>query len=172
MYLNVSLLENDMQRVIGRTTRVLGAMAALSLCMPVLTHTAQAAPKKNQAKKAKAKAKTSKTRTLPGGLKVTDLRVGTGAVARAGRTVTVHYRGTLTNGTKFDASYDRGEPFSFLLGGGQVIKGWDQGVAGMKVGGKRKLVIPGSLAYGPNSPTPAIPPNATLVFVVELLKVE
>lgn len=104
-------------------------------------------------------------------LVIEDLQEGTGEVAKAGDRVTVHYRGTLTNGTKFDASYDRGEPFTFGLGAGQVIKGWDQGVAGMKVGGKRKLTIPPSLGYGARGAGGVIPPNATLVFEVELLKV-
>ena len=104
-------------------------------------------------------------------LQIEDLQVGTGEEAKAGRPVTVHYRGTLTNGTKFDASYDRGEPLTFVLGSGQVIKGWDQGVAGMKVGGKRKLTIPPALGYGSRGFPGAIPPNSTLVFEVELVKV-
>ncbi|TAK57595.1 FKBP-type peptidyl-prolyl cis-trans isomerase [Patescibacteria group bacterium] len=104
------------------------------------------------------------------GLKYTDVTIGTGAVATAGKDVTVHYTGTLVNGTKFDSSVDRGEPFTFLLGSGQVIKGWDLGVVGMKVGGKRKLVIPATLAYGPNDYGP-IPGNSTLLFDVELLGV-
>lgn len=116
---------------------------------------------------AKAPAATGNVTTL----QKTDLKVGTGKEAKAGDRVTVHYRGTLTDGTKFDASYDRGDPFQFTLGAGEVIKGWDQGVAGMKEGGKRKLVIPGDLAYGPQGSPPTIPPNATLVFEVELLKV-
>jgi FKBP-type peptidyl-prolyl cis-trans isomerase len=106
-----------------------------------------------------------------GELKIDDVKVGTGAEAKPGQKVTVHYRGTLTDGTQFDASYDRGDPFTFTLGAGEVIKGWDQGVAGMKVGGKRKLTIPGNLGYGPNGSPPKIPPNATLLFDVELLKV-
>lgn len=106
-----------------------------------------------------------------GKLEKKDLKVGTGAEAKPGQMVTVHYRGTLTNGTKFDASYDRGEPFTFTLGQGQVIKGWDQGVAGMKVGGRRKLIIPSDLGYGPGGSPPKIPGNATLVFEIELLKV-
>lgn len=106
------------------------------------------------------------------GLEVKDAVVGTGAVATAGKTVTVNYSGAFTDGKVFDSSYSRGVPFKFVLGLGQVIPGWDQGVAGMKVGGKRHLVIPGSLAYGPNGIPGAIPPNATLVFDVELLKVE
>lgn len=100
-----------------------------------------------------------------------DLVVGTGVEAVAGKKVTVNYLGTLTSGTKFDSSYDRNEPFSFSLGAGEVIAGWDQGVAGMKVGGKRKLTIPPSLGYG-SADLDVIPPNSTLVFEVELLKVE
>ena len=106
-----------------------------------------------------------------GKLQITDSKVGSGAVAKAGQPVTVHYRGTLTDGQEFDASYNRGEPFTFNLGGGEVIKGWDQGVAGMKVGGKRKLTIPPALGYGARAMGNAIPANSTLVFEVELLKV-
>lgn len=105
-------------------------------------------------------------------LKVEDLKQGTGAEAVAGKKVSVHYTGTLVNGQKFDSSLDRGEPFQFTLGAGQVIKGWDQGVAGMKVGGKRKLTIPPQLAYGERGAGGSIPPNATLIFEVELLGVE
>lgn len=105
-------------------------------------------------------------------LQIEDIKVGTGAEAVAGKKVTVNYVGTLTDGTKFDSSIDRNQPFSFDLGAGEVIKGWDQGVAGMKVGGKRKLTIPASLGYGAAGAPPAIPGNATLIFEVELLKVE
>lgn len=106
------------------------------------------------------------------GLKIEDERVGTGAEAVTGKSITVNYSGTLTDGTKFDSSYDRGTPFTFTLGVGEVIQGWDQGFAGMKVGGKRKLTIPSELGYGANGAGSAIPPNATLIFDVELLKVE
>lgn len=104
-------------------------------------------------------------------LVIEDTQIGTGREAKAGDVVTVHYRGTLENGKKFDASYDRNEPFVFNLGAGQVIKGWDQGVAGMKEGGKRTLTIPPSLGYGARGAGGVIPPNATLKFEVELLKV-
>ena len=98
--------------------------------------------------------------------------VGTGVEAVSGKSVTVHYTGTLTDGTKFDSSKDRGEPFTFNLGAGEVIKGWDQGVVGMKVGGKRKLTIPSELGYGTQGAGGVIPPNATLIFEVELLDVK
>jgi FKBP-type peptidyl-prolyl cis-trans isomerase len=102
---------------------------------------------------------------------IEDLTVGNGDEAVAGKTVVVHYTGWLTNGTKFDSSKDRNDPFNFPLGAGHVIRGWDQGVAGMKVGGKRKLTIPPELGYGSRGAGGVIPPNATLVFEVELLAV-
>lgn len=104
-------------------------------------------------------------------LQLEDLKVGTGAEAKAGQNVSVHYVGTLTDGSKFDSSRDRGSPFQFRLGAGQVIKGWDQGVAGMKVGGLRKLTIPPDMGYGARGFPPVIPGNSTLVFEVELLGV-
>ena len=110
--------------------------------------------------------------TTASGLKYTDHNVGDGASPTTGKKVTVHYTGTLTDGSKFDSSVDRGQPFSFVIGVGQVIKGWDEGVLSMKVGGKRKLLIPPELGYGARGAGNVIPPNATLVFEVELLGVE
>jgi FKBP-type peptidyl-prolyl cis-trans isomerase len=107
--------------------------------------------------------------TTASGLQYIDLVIGTGATAEAGQTVTVHYTGWLENGKKFDSSVDRGQPFSFPLGAGRVIKGWDEGVKGMKVGGKRKLTIPSKLGYGAQGAGGVIPPHATLIFDVELL---
>ena len=109
--------------------------------------------------------------TLPDGLKYVDLVEGTGPSPLKGQKVTVNYTGTLQNGTKFDSSYDRGKPFGFQIGQSQVIKGWDEGLRTMKVGGKRRLVIPPALGYGAAGVPPTIPPNATLVFEVELLNV-
>ena len=109
--------------------------------------------------------------TTTSGLLIEELVVGEGDVAAAGQSVTVHYTGWLTDGKKFDSSKDRNDPFVFPLGGGRVIKGWDEGVAGMMVGGKRKLTIPPALGYGSRGAGGVIPPNATLVFEVELLGV-
>lgn len=109
--------------------------------------------------------------TLEGGLKIEDLKEGTGEEVKSGDTVSMHYRGIFENGEKFDSSYDRGQAFQTQIGAGRVIEGWDKGVPGMKVGGKRKLIIPGSMAYGPQGIPGAIPPNATLIFEVELLDI-
>jgi FKBP-type peptidyl-prolyl cis-trans isomerase len=111
------------------------------------------------------------TTTTPSGLIIEELVLGDGTEAVSGKRVSVHYTGWLTNGSKFDSSVDRNEPFEFGLGRGQVIRGWDEGVAGMKIGGKRKLTIPADLGYGAYGAGGVIPPNATLVFEVELLGV-
>lgn len=112
------------------------------------------------------------TTTTPSGLIIEDVIVGAGAEAAAGQDVTVHYTGWLTDGKKFDSSKDRGDPFEFPLGEGRVIKGWDEGVQGMKIGGTRKLTIPPALGYGARGAGSVIPPNATLVFEVELLGID
>ena len=116
------------------------------------------------------------TKQLEDGLKIIDQQVGTGTEALAGKNVSVHYTGWLNNngakGTKFDSSVDRGQPFNFALGAGQVIRGWDEGVAGMKVGGKRTLMIPSALGYGARGAGNVIPPNSDLIFDVELLDVK
>jgi peptidylprolyl isomerase len=123
-----------------------------------------------------ALAQEGKSMTTPSGLTIADSKVGSGAEARSGNTCVMHYTGWLyengAKGAKFDSSLDRGEPFEFGLGQGQVIKGWDEGVAGMKVGGKRTLIIPPQLGYGARGAGGVIPPNATLLFDVELLEVK
>lgn len=145
--------------------RVLTVLAALAVLPAGIAGAQGKAPAKP------TKVAEGKFKKGPGGLKYAILKEGSGAVAKAGP-VTVHYTGWLTNGSKFDSSLDRGQPFEFPLGGGQVIKGWDEGVKGMKVGEKRQLVVPPDMGYGPTgTPGGPIPPNATLIFEVELLKV-
>jgi FKBP-type peptidyl-prolyl cis-trans isomerase len=116
--------------------------------------------------------KEAKVITTKSGLKYVELKEGTGDAAKAGDQVSVHYTGWLKDGKKFDSSVDRGEPFGFKLGAGQVIKGWDEGVQGIKVGGKRKLIIPPELGYGSRGAGSVVPPNAELTFEVELLKIQ
>jgi peptidylprolyl isomerase len=116
--------------------------------------------------------KMSEIVTTPSGLKYEVIATGTGAIPKAGQTVIVHYTGTLDDGTKFDSSRDRNEPFKFKLGAGQVIKGWDEGLATMKVGDRRNLILPPELGYGSRGAGGVIPPNATLIFDVELLGIQ
>jgi peptidylprolyl isomerase len=132
----------------------------------------QTPPTDNTAQEISKKMTTEKIITTPSGLQYVDRIVGTGASPKTGQTVTVHYTGTLENGTKFDSSRDRNQPFSFKIGVGQVIKGWDEGVLTMKVGGDRKLIVPPDLGYGARGAGGVIPPNATLIFDVELLGIK
>jgi peptidylprolyl isomerase len=151
-----------------------GPAPGASATAPATTGTPEktaGAPAKPAATSEKTTGGSEKVVTLPSGLKYVDLKVGTGESPKPGATVVVHYTGTLQDGTKFDSSRDRGQPFSFTLGNHEVIEGWDQGIATMKPGGRRKLIIPGNLAYGPTG-NGKIPPNATLIFDVELLRVE
>jgi len=137
------------------------ALIARANAAPHSSHQAHAAPK--------AAATGPKAVTLPDGLRYVDTVVGKGALPKAGQKVRVHYTGTLTSGLKFDSSRDRNEPFEFTLGAHQVIAGWDEGVATMRVGGRRTLTIPPALGYGAQGAGNAIPPNAKLIFDIELL---
>ena len=147
-------------------------LAALLTALPLAGAVLAQAPKDQPKEKAMEKPAPAQEVVTPSGLRYTDLKVGEGEEAKTGQVVSVHYTGWLTNGTKFDSSLDRGRPFSFKLGASQVIEGWDKGVAGMKVGGKRKLTIPPGLGYGTQSVGGVIPPNSTLIFEVELLGVK
>jgi peptidylprolyl isomerase len=143
--------------------RMLMTIAAISTAVPALATEEKTKPE--------VKVAAAKQVTTASGLKYTDVKVGSGASPVKGKQVKVHYTGTLENGKKFDSSVDRKEPFAFTIGVGQVIAGWDEGVMGMKVGGKRKLVIPSKIGYGERGAGGVIPPNATLLFDVELLDV-
>ena len=144
----------------------------LMLLAGVLLGGCQPALKENPLKDYPGERTSMEKHTTPSGLGYIDIVVGTGGSPKSGDTVTVHYTGFLTNGTKFDSSVDRGQPFSFAIGIGQVIKGWDEGVMSMKVGGKRKLVIPPQLGYGSRGAGAVIPPNSELIFDVELLGIK
>jgi FKBP-type peptidyl-prolyl cis-trans isomerase FkpA len=147
-----------------RQSAVFFLLLAFSACMAF----AQTKPDNSSPTKVTGKAK-----SMLGGLEYWDITEGTGAVAKNGQSVTVHYTGWLTNGKKFDSSLDRGEPFTVTpLGSAPVIKGWNEGLVGMKVGGKRQLRIPPELAYGDHGAGNVIPPNATLIFDIELLSVK
>jgi len=144
--------------------------AVAIICMLAAAALAQSAKKPDTSAPTKVTGEGVKT---PSGLQYWDIRVGNGEVAKEGSHVRVHYTGWLTNGKKFDSSVDAGRPFDFTIGNGEVIKGWEEGVAGMKVGGKRQLRIPPSLGYGAEgTPGGPIPPNATLIFDVQLLQVQ
>ena len=155
----------------GDDTTSTPAKAVTTPATTVAPATTAAKPSASTAPKQEPYVLTNPT-TTPSGLKYQDEVVGTGASPQTGRRVTVHYTGKLTNGTKFDSSVDRGQPFEFVIGVGQVIKGWDEGVMTMKVGGKRLLYIPAALAYGSRSPGAGIPANSDLTFEVELLGVQ
>ncbi|MEN9722694.1 MAG: hypothetical protein RJB38_680 [Pseudomonadota bacterium] len=159
-----------MKALVRDSALILAAtLSAASLVACTKKSAETAAPTENTATSATATA--PEANKADADLKMENLKDGTGAEAVAGKQVSVHYTGTLTDGKKFDSSVDRGQPFKFTLGAGQVIRGWDIGVAGMKVGGKRKLTIPPQLGYGERGAGGVIPPNATLVFEVELLEV-
>lgn len=145
-------------------------MGVISMVIPSYASPKQSA-KTTQGDK-KTMTEKDKTITTPSGLKYIDIQEGTGPCPVAGKTVVVHYTGTLENGTKFDSSVDRGDPFRFPIGKGVVIKGWDEGIMSMKVGGKRKLIISADLGYGSREIPGVIPANSILLFDVELIAVE
>ena len=145
--------------------RSLGILFALCVAVPVW-----AAPSDERA--ISSETMTGSVFVTPSGLKYEDVKPGTGALTKKGDTLVVHYTGWLVDGKKFDSSVDRGLPFEFKLGAGSVIKGWEEGFAGMRVGGKRKLTIPPELGYGARGAGDAIPPNAVMIFEVELLRVK
>ncbi len=149
----------------------LKALGLVMLVSPILMNTVDARQSPS-AQLAKQATQLQGTQKMPSGLEFKDIKVGTGETPQSGKTIVVHYIGTLKDGEKFDSSRDRKSPFSFTFGVGQVIKGWDEGLKTMRVGGRRTLIIPPALAYGEKGAGSAIPPNSTLVFDVELLEVE
>ena len=154
-----------------------GAIIAGAMVLVTAVAVAQTAPAKPKAKVAPPNNNAPTRVTGDGvktdsGLQYLEIRVGTGEVAKEGSHVRVHYTGWLTTGKKFDSSVDRGQPFDFTIGNGEVIRGWEEGVAGMRVGGKRQLRIPPELGYGADGSPPTIPPNATLIFDIQLLAVQ
>ena len=152
----------------GQKTRMIAIVALVALGVAALAYVLlQSGGGENQVTGSE-----DGTTTTQSGLKYVDLVEGAGPTPQRGQTVTVHYTGTLENGTKFESSRDRNQPLPFVLGTGSVIKGWDEGIATMKVGGKRKLIIPPHLGYGMPGNPPKIPPNATLIFEVELLDIK
>jgi FKBP-type peptidyl-prolyl cis-trans isomerase len=166
-----------MRNILIRSSLILSG-SILTLLLPlaidsqaaiVVENNSELQPRSNAI--AKAIGKKLKTVTTASGLKYTILKTGKGAIPKQGQTVSVHYTGTLTNGKKFDSSLDRGQPFAFILGKGQVIAGWDEALSTMKVGERRKLTIPPQLGYGAAGAGGVIPPNAMLIFDVELLKI-
>ena len=153
-------------KVIGIITAVLIAGIVLGYILIVAVPGQQSTPEQPA-----EEAMDAQNQTTTGELKIEDIAVGEGPEVKSGDTVVMHYNGTLTNGTKFDSSYDRGQPFETPIGSGRVIKGWDEGVPGMKVGGKRRLTIPPEMGYG-SQDMGSIPPNSTLIFEVELLEIK
>ena len=162
-------LKTNSARALARTLSVVAVSLSLTV-FSACTKKAAETPATETAPAAGAPAAATTDASVTD-LKIEDLKEGTGTEAKAGNTIEVHYTGTLLNGTKFDSSLDRGETFKFPLGGGRVIQGWDKGLVGMKVGGKRRLTIPSGMAYGEAGAPPVIPPNAALVFEVELIGV-
>jgi FKBP-type peptidyl-prolyl cis-trans isomerase len=168
-----------MRKKLISSSWILGCGILASLLPYTISHRAAIAvanssdrqPVQNEIAFALATSKSVKTITTPSGLKYTVLKAGKGATPKQGQMVFVHYTGTLTNGKKFDSSRDRGQPFNFKVGEGQVIPGWDEALSTMKVGERRKLTIPPKLGYGATGAGGVIPPNATLIFDVELLKI-